>query len=183
MLKLTISAKELYNDRDECFIDLPSVTVSFEHSLFSLSKWESKYKKPFLTANPKYEKTDAELRDYLSMMCLQELDPNILRYMNQEETDTISEYMNDKQTATWFDGAMPTKTSSGEITSELIYYWLITFRIPFEVQYWHINRLLTLVDVCNVKNAGEENQVPLADTIAERDRLNEERLKMYTENG
>jgi hypothetical protein len=131
--------------------DSDAVELSFEHSLISLSKWESQFKKPFFG---KKEKTSEEGAAYIQYMLLTENAPEgILNKLTPVEITKITEYINDRQSATWFREDQTAKSNSEAITSELIYYWLVQFNIPFEVQYWHLNRLMTLVKICGIKQS------------------------------
>ena len=179
MLKLTISAKELYNDRDECFIDLPSVTVSFEHSLFSLSKWESKYKKPFISNS---EMTPDEVLDYIRFMTItRNVDPLVFQALPEDALDKIKDYISDSMTATTF-----TDESHGgnreRITSEIIYYWMLSLNIPVEFERWHLSRLLTLIRVCEVKSS-KSKKMPRAEVANKYKELNAARKKKYNTKG
>ena len=124
-----------------------------EHSLLSISEWESKYHKPFLT---KDIKTTAEIFDYIAFMIT---DPyeyedkvRIAKSFTKKDIDLINAYIEDPATATWFSKNQNGKKSREQTTSELIYYWMIAMQIPFECQAWHLNRLLTLIRVCSIKN-------------------------------
>lgn len=157
MLTITIpdtESIELWDERNECFIESPSIkgqTIGLEHSLVSLSKWESKWCKAFFS---KKEKTHDEIIDYIKCMTLTEdVRPEIYNNLSDENMRQIDEYINAKMTAT----VIPKTTSKGSsretVTTELIYYWMITLNIPVEeCQHWHINRLLSLIGTCNFKN-------------------------------
>lgn len=150
MLKIRIPSKELWDEKQEMFIDTDPVELLLEHSLVSISKWESKHHKPFFTAS---DKTYSETIDYIRCMLLNEEDINLEWILDNKVISQINEYIDDSQTATWFNKKEKKgKRSSETVTSELVYYWMIALNIPFECQYWHFNRLLTLIEVCNVKN-------------------------------
>lgn len=139
MLTISLSATD----------DSDAVELCFEHSLISLSKWEAKYKKAFFG---KEEKTVEEGAYYIYCMLLTENAPeDILNKLSQDDVKTITDYINDKQSATWFREDQDSKRNSETITSELIYYWLVQFNIPFEVENWHLNRLMTLVKIAGIK--------------------------------
>lgn len=149
MLEIIIPSIDLWDERKQEFVVLKGATLKLEHSLVSLSKWESKWRKPFLS---KENKTQEETIDYIKCMTLtQNVDPNIYQYINNETVNKILSYINEPMTATTFREEK--KGGSREIiTSELIYYWMIALNIPFECQKWHLNRLLTLIRVCDIKN-------------------------------
>lgn len=150
MLKLQIIKPELYDEVLNEFIASKSLSIQLEHSLVSLSKWESKWRKPFLSTN---EKTIEETIDYVKCMTItQNVDDSWYDYITSNQFDQILEYIRSDMTAT----KMNTQGSSGKkeiVTSELIYYWMIALNVPFECQKWHLNRLLTLINLCNVKNS------------------------------
>ena len=152
MLEIIVPARELWDERNQEFINVKEQPLALEHSLVSLSKWESKWCKPFLT---KQEKTREEIIDYVRCMTLTEnVDPIIYEYLSEGNVKQINSYIDAPMTATWFseDDKKKSKGSGEQITSELIYYWMVALNIPFECQYWHLNRLITLIRVCNVKN-------------------------------
>lgn len=150
MLRITIPAVEQWNEIKQEFVFTKEQTLSLEHSLVSLSKWESKWCKPFLT---KQEKTFEETLDYIKFMTLtQNVDPEVYNYLTNGNINEINEYIEAPMTATYFSDEKTSKTSREQVTAELIYYWMIALNIPFECQKWHLNRLITLIKVCNIKN-------------------------------
>ena len=150
MLQITIPAVELWDERKQEFITTKEQTLQLEHSLVSISKWESKWCKPFLS---KQEKTFEETLDYIKCMTItQNVDPEVYNYLTNENIEEINNYINAPMTATYFSDDKTVKPSREQITAELIYYWMIALNIPFECQNWHLNRLLTLIKVCNIKN-------------------------------
>lgn len=154
MLRITIPGDEQWDPGKEEFVQTrKDQTLHLEHSLVSISKWESKWCKPFLRKEPM---TDEEITDYVRCMTLtQNVDPEVYRYLTNENIDQVNQYINAPMTATWFaeEKNGKGKNNRGEqVTSELIYYWMIALNIPSEYQKWHLNRLLTLIRVCNVKN-------------------------------
>lgn len=150
MLVITIPATEMFDERTQEFFTLKEQTLQLEHSLVSLSKWESKWCKPFLTKN---EKTLEETLDYIKCMTItQNVDPATYQRLTNANIKQINDYIDAPMTATTFNGDNTKGRGKETITSELIYYWMISLNIPMECQKWHLNRLLTLVRVCNVKN-------------------------------
>lgn len=149
MLLLTIPPIEMFNEKTGEFVYSKETKISLEHSLVSLSKWESRWNKPFLS---KDNKTLEETIDYIRCMTItQNVDPEVYFRLTDENINTINKYIESPMTATTFSD---NGHSSREIiTSELIYYWMISLNIPMECQKWHLNRLLTLIRVCNIKNA------------------------------
>lgn len=155
MLKITIAAGvEMWDEKKEEFIYPKSVTLQLEHSLVSLSKWESRWRKPFLD---KKDKTVEETVDYIRCMTMtQNVDPSVYDFVTDKIISQVSDYIDNPMTATWFSKEGGNSPSREVITAEIIYYWMIMHNIPFECQKWHLNRLLTLIRVCNVKNAPPE---------------------------
>lgn len=151
MLRITIPEVELWDEEKQEFIYIKEQTLSLEHSLVSLSKWESKWNKAFLG---KTEKTPEETLDYIKCMTItQNVDPEIYNYLTPDNINQVNKYIEAPMTATTFSNEKISSTSRETVTSELIYYWMIALNIPFECQKWHLNRLLTLIRVCNIKNA------------------------------
>ena len=172
MLKLELDVEESFDETRQEFIPIPKVVLELEHSLLSVSKWEAKYKKPFLSDNPKFAKTSDETYDYFRMMLLTPCDESIINFMNEEEAQQVLAYLKDPQTATWFADSKKATANTKEITSEVIYYWLTAFSIPFETESWNINRLMTLIQVCSA----EQNPKKSGMSLADRGSLNRARL-------
>lgn len=180
MLKLIIEGDEFYDEQTNRFSTVGDVVLEFEHSLVSLSKWESEFQKPFLAPG---EKTPQEIFSYIQAMLLTEdVDQNTILRLTQPHLDKINVYIESKQSATTF-GLMPETTGRGEtITSELIYYWLVAFTIPFECQYWHLNRLFALIRICNIKNSSPKKMS--RNEIVQRNReLNAQRKAQMNTTG
>ena len=150
MLQITIPAGELWDERKQEFVKVEERTLQLEHSLISLSKWESKWCKAFLSNK---EKTYEETLDYIRCMTVTpNVDPDVYNYLTNDNIVQINKYIEAPMTATYFSDDKSAKDSRETVTSELIYYWMITLNIPFECQKWHLNRLLALIRVCNIKN-------------------------------
>lgn len=150
MLTITIPAVEMFNEKTQEFFSTKEQTLQLEHSLVSLSKWESKWCKAFLSNN---EKTMEETIDYIRCMTItQNIDPDIYNFLTKSNIQEINKYIEAPMTATTFYGDTQKGHSKETVTSELIYYWMISLNIPMECQKWHLNRLLTLIRVCNIKN-------------------------------
>lgn len=182
MLRITIPETEYFDHEKEEFIKVEEVVLELEHSLVSLSKWESKWKKPFLEDS---ERTDAQTIDYVRMMSVSgEISDETLYRLTQAHIDQVGEYLNDSMTATWFNEPKKTSGRKEVITAEIIYYWMISLTIPFECQYWHLNRLLTLIKVCNHKNDPGKSKKMSKSELASRNRaLNEQRRAQMKTSG
>lgn len=150
MLKITVPRCELYDENKNEFITVNEQTLQLEHSLVSISKWESKWCKPFLSKDPK---TVEQTVDYIRCMTLtQNVDNNVYKCITNDNLREINDYIDAPMTATWFSEDKSKAPSREVVTSEIIYYWMIALNIPFECQKWHFNRLLTLIRVCSIKN-------------------------------
>ena len=184
MLHLRIKAKELFDEGTNQFVMLPSCYLEMEHSLFVMSEWEAKYKKPFLSSMEKHAKTNDEMLDYFRMMCLNPPETDIFPFMDAEEITKVSDYINDKHTATWFsDKGGPKGHSSRIITSELIYYWLSALQLNWEVQHWHLNRALTIIEVANREQDSGKKKKPSGSLAAQRRELNAQRRAQMGTSG
>jgi hypothetical protein len=148
MLKVTIPSIELFDEAKYEFVKPKEQILQLEHSLISLSKWESKWRKAFLS---KDDKTVEETIDYIKCMTLTpNVDDDVYRCITNDIVKQVREYIDADMTATTF--SKNNRPPGREIiTAEIIYYWMIQFNIPFECQKWHLNRLLTLINVCNIK--------------------------------
>jgi len=151
MLKLLIVGTEYFDDETQTFGSVGDFELELEHSLLSVSKWESKHQKPFLSAT---SKTTQEILDYVeAMITTPDYPDDIIGRFDQKVLDKINTYIESKESATTF-GSMPERRGRGEtITAELIYYWMVAFNIPFECERWHLNRLFALIRICNIKNS------------------------------
>jgi hypothetical protein len=161
MLRLSIVVTEEFDELSSEFVDAKTVEIELEHSLVSLSKWECKYEKPFLGDKPFLEeeqKTEVELLDYIRMMIIGPVPPeDVLAKLSKGNIEAIETYINAKMTATWFSDDPSPSVTREIVTAEIIYYWMISLGVPFECQHWHLNRLLTLLKVCNLKNQPKKN--------------------------
>lgn len=173
MLKFVIKPEEGFNEKTKQFVDQgEELVIELEHSLISLSKWESEYQKPFLSS---IDKSPEEILGYLKAMVLT---PGVgledLYRCSQADLEKIQQYIDSTQSATTF-GIMPETRGPREvITSELIYYWMIVFQIPWEAQYWHLNRLFALIRICNIKNS-KPKKMSRRELAEQNARLNAER--------
>ena len=154
-IKIPLSPEEWDEEKQE-FVEPKTKVLQLEHSLVSLSKWESKWCKPFFS---KEEKTPEETVDYVRCMTItQNVDPEVYLHLTRENVDQVNAYIEAPMTATVFFEDKTGKNGREKITAELIYYWMIAQNIPFECQKWHLNRLLTLIRVCSIKNTPPEKK-------------------------
>lgn len=152
MLKIVVPGnQERWDEKNEQFLitDTKDVELRLEHSLISVSKWESKYHIPFLSS----EKTDEQIIDYIKCMTLNSnVDDDVYNRLTTSNLIDINKYIADPMTATVVKDPPNNKKNTEFVTSELIYYWMISYGIPAEFEKWHINRLIMLIRVCAVKN-------------------------------
>ena len=179
-LSITIPGKELYDEETGLFITIKDTTVVMEHSLLSISKWESKWHKPYLSREPK---TNEENIDYLRCMCLtQGIDPKVFLALDQRSAKAIGDYIADPMTATTIKHR-DNRPSREIITNEIIYYWMADLGIPFDpCQKWHFNHLMTLIQVAFAKQQPEK-KMSRKEMLAERKMLNSQRRAKYHTHG
>lgn len=180
MLTITIPSVEMFNEKTQEFFSTKEQTLQLEHSLVSLSKWESKWNKAFLT---KTDKTRDETIDYIKCMTItQNVDPNVYSCLTPSNIEEILKYIEAPMTATTFSNFNQKEVNRETVTSELIYYWMISLNIPMECQKWHLNRLLTLIRVCNVKNTPPK-KMSKKDIMSRNAALNAARRKQFGSTG
>lgn len=174
MLTIVVPGGEYFDESSGALTTIASQKLQLEHSLISMSKWESKWEVPFLG---KQEHTPEQMLDYVRCMTVtQNVDPLVYMSLSDDNIRDVNSYINKKMTATWF--SEPDKPSSNReiVTSEIVYYWMITLNIPVEFQKWHLNRLLTLIKVCSIKNSPKKKMGARA--LAQRNSaLNAQRLR------
>lgn len=181
MLKIIVLGDELFDNETEMFVGtVDDVELEFEHSLISLSKWESIYKKPFLNND---KKTPEEILSYIKAMIITPIYPeDVFLRFSKENISQIEAYIESTESATTF-GDMPKRGGRGEIiTSELIYYWMVAFNIPFVCELWHLNRLFALIRICNIKNA-PPTKMSKSEIAARNREINASRRAQYGTTG
>lgn len=183
MLRIEIEGTQLWDEENEQFIVTEPMKLYLEHSLVSISKWESVYRRPYLFPQTFSKK---ETIDYIKCMCLDnDISDDVFYaiYGNSKLMKEIDDYINSSPTATTInDNDTKKHRNSEKITSELIYYWMVANEIPFECENWHIERLLTLIQVCNVKNRPPKKQ-SMKDIYARNKSLNAARRAKHHSKG
>lgn len=178
-IQIHIPKREIYDEEKEMFIDVNEYNLTLEHSLLSISKWESKWHVPYIT---KKEKTSEQVLDYIRCMNTGKPIPEeVYNYIPGEELDKIVKYINDPMTAT------TVKTRNNEqnreiLTSEVIYYYMFECNIPKECERWHINRLMTLIGVFGVKR-DTGTKLSRSEAIARNKMINERNKAKYHTRG
>ena len=177
MLPIVVPRTKFFDESTNRFITVKEQKLTLEHSLVSISKWESKWEKAFLKRGPE---TAEETLDYIRCMTItQNVAPITYYAITEENINEILEYIDKPMTASHV--LMPESKSNEVVTSELIYYWMISFGIPFECQKWHLNRLLSLIKVCNAKSGG--NNFSKDEILKMNHKLNEQRKRKYHTRG
>lgn len=164
-------------------IDVEGTKLEFEHSLVSLSKWEEIHEKPFFSWRPDDTKTNEEMISYFEQMLVSPADrTDLIAKLTEKQQVALVQYINASRTATVVREIQQKPGSKENVTSELIYYWMISFQIPFEAKTWHLNRLTTLVRICSVKNSKPQKQ-PTSAVVSNYREENERRRKLLGTTG
>lgn len=175
MLKITVPAGEFYNEKLEEFVYTKETVLRLEHSLISLSNWESNWKVPFLASDDSQVKlTQEQIMDYIKEMTITpNVDPMVYYAITKENMDAIVAYIQEQRTATWFGKSKPQagKRDTRPMTSERIYYFMVEYNVPFECAKWHLSRLLTLIRICQEEQKEQEKKTP-KDAAMARHNLN-----------
>ncbi len=181
MLQITIPETELFDEARQEFIYVSKpVVLTLEHSLVSISKWESKWKKPYLSED---QRSTEEIIDYVRCMTItQNIDPNVYYALTAQNLKDIEDYINDPHTATTITDTRPIRKNGEGITSELVYYWMCAYQIPFEAQKWHFNRLMTLIQIAGIKNSPDK-KMNKKDAMRQQRELNAMRRAKYNTKG
>lgn len=180
MLTIIVPEREMYDEKKNEFSYLPETKLVLEHSLVSLSKWESKWKKSWLSSK---DKTNEEVLDYIRCMTItQNVNPAVYYALTEKNISDITDYISDPMTATTIREDPRRKPNQQILTSELIYYLMIAYGIPDRFEKWHLNRLLTLISICDIKNGPQQKMS--RKEIGEFNRaLNDKRRAKYKTNG
>ena len=181
MLKIVIPPTELWDEKKNEFVFIRGCELQLEHSLVSISKWEAKWNKAFLSKNAK---TNEETLDYVKCMTItQNVDPVVYNALSGAHILAITEYINAPMTAVHFYEGEEQNRTKRTITSEVIYAWMIALNIPFECQKWHLNRLLTFIRVCNIENKPKQKRLSSKEIMSRNAALNAARRKQHTSKG
>lgn len=181
MLTISIPEGEFFDEINEEFIYTKAQNLTLEHSLLSLSKWEAKWKKAFLGNG---EKTAEEMLDYIRCMTINKnVEDSAYYSLSPKDIKRINDYIDDTMTATTFNERKEPNGNRDIVTSELIYYWMVNFNIPFECEKWHLNRLLTLIKVCSIKSQDSGKKMSQKEILAQNRELNAIRRKRLNSRG
>lgn len=181
MLRLTIPDQELWNPVTEKFVDVKGCTIELEHSLASISKWESKWHIPFHDSK---EKSYEQNIDYIRCMTLNDVnDDNVYNYLTEDNVKAIADYIKDSSTATWFSDSKQKRPNREVVTAEIVYYWMTVYNIPESYQFWHFNKLMTLLRVSAEKNNEGMSKNKHTNSAAQRHALIAARRKRYKTRG
>lgn len=150
MLPLKIDDIECFDERTERFVSIKGQTIQLEHSLVSISKWEAKWQKPFLSREGH---TREETIDYIRFMTItQNVNPNLYNFISDQQIMEVNRYIDSPMTATKFTKTEGKGGIGKSVTSEEIYYYMVAYQIPWNAEKWHFNRLMTLIKICDEKN-------------------------------
>lgn len=184
MLKISVTVSEDFDETTNRYVVAEAFELELEHSLFSLSKWESREEKPFLSKEAK--STDEVLRYIQDMLITPDVSEHILTKLNKDNLEAINAYINAQMTATTFKQLenQNRPLRSEIVTAEIMYYWMVSLQIPFDpCEHWHLNRLITLVKVCNEKNKPAKKQRMTKNSAAQRAELNRQRQAQFGTTG
>lgn len=183
MLKISVSGKEWFDDNRQIFVSSKPYVLHLEHSLLSIAKWEAKWKIPFPYDNTKL--TDEQYLDYIRCMTINPpQDPLVYANISVKSLNEIRDYIGDKRTATkiYRKKKPDPRAPKDRITAELIYYWMISYNIPFECQKWHLSQLMALIDVCSFKSE-KPDKTPKNQLMRERSAMNMARRAKHHSKG
>jgi hypothetical protein len=176
MLEIDVATEESYDEDRSKFVVTDSYRVQLEHSLVSASKWEARWEKAFLG---KEDKTQEETLSYVKLMILNDnLPPGVFQKLVENHLEQVQTYISAPMTATKLRNDPNSAQSRETITTELIYYWMISLNVPVQFERWHLNRLITLIRVINFKNSPKKKM-----SAAERKALNRQRLAKHKTRG
>lgn len=180
-LTITVPGRDMFDQRTSMFITTKPTTLVLEHSLLSISKWEAKWHKPYLSTAAK---TEEEALDYIRCMCItQNVNPEIFMALDNRTLKEITDYINNPMTATTFRKDPNERPNREIITNELVYYWMAELGLPFDpCEKWHLNRLMTLIKVASIKKQPPK-KMGRKEMISQRNALNAQRKAKYKTHG
>lgn len=179
MLRLSLPSLETFNEEKQEFETIGGLTVELEHSLYTIAKWEAKYKKEFSQAEFGFD----FIMSYISEMCITENVPdNAWLCLTQSQISEILEYMNDPHTATRFNKRGNLSRSGRAVTAELVYYWMFSLQIPIECEHWHFNRLMTLIELAS-RESMPKKKMGKKEAMQQQRELNAMRRAKYNTKG
>lgn len=182
MLSITVAiSPEGWDEAKQEFVEPEYTTLELEHSLVSISKWESKYHRSFISS--KQEKTAEEILDYIKIMTINKVDPEVYNKLSIENVKQIQAYIDDPMCATYIPESPGSDKNKESVTAELIYYWMISLQIPVEFEHWHLNRLMTLIRVFNLKDNPKKNKTSQRDLINKYAAINAANKKKFNTRG
>jgi hypothetical protein len=180
VLAIEVLMSEGINEETREFVPAVVAKLELEHSLVSLSKWESKFEKPFLSTE---NKTPEEILFYVEAMTLTpDVPPGVFLKLSEDNIREIDAYVGSKMTATWFREDANQGRSREIITAELIYYWMFSSGIPKDCEDWHLNRLFTLIRVFSEKNKPQK-KMSRTEIARQQRSLNEQRRAQMGTSG
>ena len=179
MLTIVVPGTETWNDKTERFVVTQGQTLELEHSLVSLSEWEARFEKPFLSNE---KKSVEETYGYIQCMSKEPVAMEVLACLTDDNVKDINKYIESKHSATWFKEVPGGPKSREIITAEIIYHWMFAMQIDLDCQNWHLARLFTLIKVISEKNQ-KPKKMSKAEAIAQQRQLNAERLARSGGNG
>ena len=178
MLQLEIGALDLFEEETSTFYVLDPTTIQMEHSLLSISRWEAEWKKPFFAREAHTEEQWISYFKYMTIT--RNVDPLVYTYLSEANRKAITDYISDPMTATSVNNG--TSSSNSIVTSEVIYGWLVSLQIPFEVEKWHINRLTMLVQVVNA-SMSKGKKLPMSEVYSQQREINAMRRAAHNSKG
>ena len=180
MIEITIPGQEFFDESSQEFIYTEPAKLQLEHSLISISKWEQKWHKSYLSNKTK---TLEESLDYIRCMCINKVKPEVFKFLTAENLKEIDDYIGDPMTAVYFFDNKDDESHTESVTNELIYYWMISNNIPFDpCEKWHLNRLIALIRVCALKNTPPK-KMSRSQILSRNKALNEARCKRLNTKG
>nr|DAS39837.1 MAG TPA: hypothetical protein [Caudoviricetes sp.] len=177
-LTLELPGEERFDEESSTFISMPPCTLHLTHSLYSVSLWESVYKRSFLDSPPN---TPEETMYYVECMSEEPLPGDFMRRLDRNIQVKIAEYIADGASATHLLDPPARGGPKDSMTSELIYWYMSQFNIPYDCDKWNLNRLLTLIKLSAAKQGG--SNASASATAAQRAAMNKARRARYNSKG